>query len=379
MEQIMVNINYTRLFNLRMTHDYFDNRAPQGLSLRPTAQTLRRFSGAKMLFKPIATGLTVLFRAEDDGLTPFVDLDSNQRFTFLLTAVNRPEFENITKLDVSPTNQFRAGRLLYFTNDPTNASADAASPEELVHTLIDGTRNSLFSYTISLETPPSEILLRITGPDGNTVPAGTAVAGTWLPDPLLISKDDDELFRQQIDLRRQPRGLYTFTIRTSDDSSTLKEETFYVDDQVAAQDILGLVDINYLDSPSHLFGDTEEYSLSFSRKETIWTYYIVNKNGFVVFDDHDLEINDPGSAEYPAVNFDRDGDEPHANLKINGFETVVFKSDGPIPFRDLPKSDLQLVRNPGGAVLVPHLPNPSHAGIVKESNGQLESEVYVFI
>lgn len=379
MEQTMVNINYTRLFNLRMTHNYFDDNTPQGLFLKPASRTLWRFAGAKMLFKPISTGLTVLYRAEDDGVTAFVDLERTQRFTFLLTSSNRPEFQNITKLDVSPTDRFTAGRLLYFTNDPANASSDADSPEELFHSLIDGTRNSLFSYTFSLETPPNEALLRITGPEGNTLPAGTTADGSFLPDPLTVSKDDDDLFRQQIDLRLRSRGLYTITVHTTDDSTTLKEQKFYVDDEVAAQDILGLVDINYVDAPNHLYGDTEEYSLTFLRKETVWTYYIVNKNGFVIFDDHDLEINDPGSAEYPAVSFDREGDEPHADLKINGFETVVFKSDVPIPFRDLPKSDLQLVKNPGGSVLVSHLPNPSHTGVVKESNGQLESEVYVFI
>ena len=375
----MVNINYTRLFNLRMAHDYFDDRMPRGLTIRPTAQTLHRFTGSKMLFKSIPSGLTVLYRAEADGLTPFVDIGPTQHFSFLLTSDNRPEFENITDLDVSPPDRFTAGRLLYFANNPANASTDATSPEELTHTLIDGTRNSLFSYTFTLETPPSEVLLRITSPGGATVPAGTQVDGSSLPDPLTIKKDDDDFYRQQIDLRKRPKGLYTFTIRSGDDTSTLKEEQFYVDDDVAAQDILGVIDIIYVDAPGHLFGDTEEYSLTFSRKETVWTYYIVNKNGFVVFDDHDLVITDPGSAEYPAVNFDREGDEPSADVKINGFDTVVFKSDAPIPFRDLPKSDLQLVRNPGGSVLIQHLPNPSHAGIVKESDGQLESEVYVFI
>ena len=276
-------------------------------------------------------------------------------------------------------DKFSSASILYFINKPADASDDPENPEALVHSLIDGTRNSLFSYEISLETPPDDILLRITGPDGTTVPAGKGVDGSPLNDPLIIKKSDDAIFRQQIDLRQRPPGLYTFTVRDDSDNTTLKEQQFYVDDELVSQSILGIVDIVYSNSPGHLYGNTEEYELVFSRKETVWTYYIVNKNGFLAFDDHDLEINDPGSSDYPAVAFSRVGDEPHAEIKINGFETVVFKSGVPIPFKDFPKPDLQLIKNPGGAVLIKNLPNPSHTGVVKEQNGQLESEIYVFI
>lgn len=375
----MVSINYTRLFNLRMKHSYYDDDRARGLFLRPTRRTLRTLSGANMLFKSIPNGIVILYRAGTDEVTPVVTLPPDQQFTFVLMADNRAEFQNITQLDVASDDRFSSTSVLHFTNDPANATDDSANPEELEHSLIDAIKNSLFTHTISLETPPNEILLRITGPDDTTISAGKTVEGSPLPDPLTITKDDDDMFRQQIDLRRRPPGLYTLTIRNTADDTTLQEDRFYVDDELASQKILGIVDIKYTDSPEHLYGETEEYALAFSRKETVWAYYIVNKNGTTVLDDHDLEISSSEFDDYPTVTFNREGDEPHADIKINGFETVVFKSSVPIPFKDIPFPELQLVRNPGGTVLVNHLPNPSHAGVVKEQNGQLESEIYVFI
>ncbi len=363
-----------------MSHSYYDDKRARGLYLRPTRRTLRLLSGANMLFKSIPNGIVILYRAEADEITPVVTLPPDQQFTFVLMADNRAEFQNITQLDVSADDRFSSTSVLHFINDPDDATGDADNPEELVHSLIDDIKNSLFTHSISLDPPPNEILLRITSPDGTTtVPAGQKTDGSSLPDPLPITKGDDDVFRQQIDLRQRPPGLYTFTIRNTDDDSTLKEDRFYIDDDLASQKLLGIVDIKYKNSPNHLYGETEESELVFSRKETVWTYYVVNKNGYVIFDDHDLEISDPGSANYPAVAFNREGDEPHTDIKINGFETVVFKSNVPIPFKDQPKSNLQLLRNPGGTVLVKHLPNPSHSGVVKKQNGQLESEVFVFI
>lgn len=375
----MVSINYTRLFNLKLQHSYYDNDLARGLYLRPTRRTLRLLSGANMLFKSIQNGIVILYRLGESETSPLVTLPSDQQFTFLLLADNRAEFQNITQLDVASDDKFSSTSVLHFINDPNNATDEADSPEELVHTLIDAVESSLFTHTILLDTPPDDILLRITGPDGNTVPAGKNIDGTPFPDPLPIAKGDDDIFTQQIDLRQRLPGLYTFTIRNAADDDTLREDQFYIDDELMSQKLLGIVDIKYTDATDHLYGETEEYTLSFSRKETVWAYYVVNKNGYVVFDDHDLEISDPGSANYPAVTFNREGNEPHADIEINGFETVVFKSDVPIPFKDKPKPNIQLLRNPGGTVLVKHLPNPSHSGVVKEQNGQLESEIYVFI
>ena len=91
----MISINYTRLFNLRMKHTYFDDKRARGLSLHPTRRTLRLLSGANMLFKSVPEGIVLLYRASADEITPVVSLSPPQTFTFILMAGNRAEFQNI--------------------------------------------------------------------------------------------------------------------------------------------------------------------------------------------------------------------------------------------------------------------------------------------
>ena len=107
----------------------------------------------------------------------------------------------------------------------------------------------------------------------------------------------------------------------------------------------------------------------------------MNQSRHINFSTDDLTINDMGmpAAHYSSISFSRDGDEPSNDVSINGLETVVFTSDVPIPFFEIPKTSIQLIKNPGNTVIVSNLPSPSHSGVVKDRSGVLESEIYVFI
>lgn len=375
----MVSINYNRLFNLRIIHSYYENGRPRGLYLQPTGKTRRVLQGGNMLFKSLLSGIVILYRVQDDEVTPLVELPDDLRLTFSMSVENKAEFQNITNLDVSSTARFSSSSIFYFTNDPAAASSDPDNPEEITHELIDAAKNRLFTYSFGLESPPAEVLLRVQNAAGTLVSPGKTADGTPLPTTLTIGRNDDDRYSQQIDLRNKPVGKYTITILNTADDTTLKEEVFYVDDELASRDILGVVDIVYNSSTGNLYGDREEYELQFERKESIWTYFVVNKNKNVDFDTDTLSIDDQGSEGYSPMNFTREGDEPHTTIRINGLETVVFKSDDPIPFFEIPKAAVQLKRDPGNAVLVSNLPNPSHSGVVKEQDDTLESEIYVFI
>ncbi|MGM0459932.1 MAG: hypothetical protein ACQERO_11360 [Bacteroidota bacterium] len=381
----MVSINYTRLFNLRLFHNYYESGRLPDVHLHPTHQTVRKMNGAKMLFKRIPGGVVVLYRASDDyrasdnETTPVVELDPDQRFSFFITAEQKTQFQNITKLDLARDDRFHSGSILHFSNDPENPSIDPEKPEAISHSILDGTRNSVFTYSFQLDGNPDEVLFRVRDDKGNLVSPGRTVDGSPLSTTLILEKSNEDTYSRQIDLRNKPSGRYSVIIRNMDDDETLEKHTFYVDDRLASRDILGIAEINYTQDTGHLYGPTEEYEISFSRKETIWTYYIVNKNGNVIFDDHDLEIKEQVSNGSPPVQFSVDGDQPNADIKINGMETVIFKSQTAIPFTDRPKASLRLLRNPGSRELVSNLPNPSHSGVVKEVNGIPESEVFVFI
>lgn len=375
----MVSINYTRLFNLGITHTYYENNRARGIKVQPTRETSRLLQGGNMLFKTIPSGMVILYRAQNDEVSPFVELPPDQKFTFTLRAENKAEFQNITNLDVSTDDRYSASSILYFTNDPAASSADPENPEVISHQLLDGLKNSLFTYSFGIDSPPSEVLLRVRNAEEELVSVGKTEDGTALPLTLTLTRNNDDNYAQQIDLRNKVPGRYTFTIRNTADDETLKEEVFYMDDELASGDLLGIVDITYDTATGHLYGNTEEYELQFTRKESIWAYFIVNKNRNIVFDDDDLFIDDQGSEGYTPINFTRDGDEPHATIRVNGLDTVVFKSDDPIPFFELPKASVQLRKNPGNSVLVNNLPNPSHSGLVKVKDDTIESEIYVFI
>ncbi|SHF18915.1 hypothetical protein SAMN05443144_10669 [Fodinibius roseus] len=377
----MININYNRLFNLRLAHTYYKNERGGGLKLKPTRDTLRILRGGKMLFKTIPFGVTILYRAVEGEVTPLVTLPDDLTLTFSLEAENKAEFLNITDLDETPARTYSASDILYFTNDPAPASAstDPEHPEEISHQLLDGIKNSLFTYEFSLGSAPEEVLIRVRNAAGTPVSFGKKVDGDPLPTTLTLSKKDDGSYDRQIDLRNKPTGRYTVTIRNTADDTTLREERFYVHDKLASRDILGIVDITYDSGTELLYDDTEEYELRFSRKETIWKYFIVNKNKKVRFSTENLSINDLGSPDYSSINFTREGPEPHPAVQINGLETVIFKSDDPIPFYEIPKTSIQLEKDPGDIVLIDNLPNPSHRGVVKKQGGILESEIYVFI
>lgn len=375
----MIHINYNRLFNLKIAHTYYGDEKVPGIQLQPTTETKRKLNGGNMLFKTIPAGIVILYRARDDEITPFIDLPPDLRLTFFMTVENEPKFQNVTDLDESPSVQYSSSNILYFTNNPAAASDDTTNPEVITHELIDALKGRLFTYSFNLPSPPANVLLKVRNSSNEPVSTGKTADGTPLPTTVPIEQNDDGGFSHQIDLRGKPAGKFTFTIRNSADDTTLKEEAFYIDDELAPRDITGIVDIVYDAATGHLYDTTEEFQLRFKNKETVWKYFIVNKTRKIDLSVDDLSISDTGTDTYPMVTFTRQGNEPHDTVAIGGLDTVIFKSDDPIPFRDMPKASIKLKNLTDSIVLIEDLPNPSHDGVVKKTGSVLESEIYVFI
>ena len=378
-----VSILYSRLFNLSTFHDYFQDGRARNIRLTPTAETSELLNGGRMLFKEIPKGITVLYRTLEDEISPFVDLGPDARLSFSLKTDYLNELLNITNLDESISNKFKSGNILYFKNDPTSPSNDPALPEDLIFELIDFLAGNLFTYEFTVTPPlasPGDVLLTVSDEDGNPV----AVVNKT------VSIGEDGIYRQQIDLRDKPKGKYTITIRKSSDNAFIKDATFYSDDLLVGQKVLGIVDIEFNSDTNHIYTDTWEFAIRLSRKSTVWKYYIVDKTMTANLDTFDLSIHDEDSPDpklpYASpYTFVRDGDEPHANVRINGLDTIIFKSDVLIPFYQVPKLNLQLKKIPSvpgdttEIIISKNLPNPRHNGVVKEESGILESEIYVFI
>ncbi len=129
-------INYRRLFNIRIRHDYYSDGYPDGIGLDSTPASLKKLKGGQMLVKPLPAGITVLYRAGEDETMPLVRLDE-LKLRFAITVRNPALFQTITDLDESPSVRYSSSKRLLFQNKPENHSEDPEDPERLRHTLID--------------------------------------------------------------------------------------------------------------------------------------------------------------------------------------------------------------------------------------------------
>ena len=389
-----VSILYTRLFNLSLYHDYYERGIAKDLFLEPTLETKAFIRGGRMLFKNIPKGGTVLYRTLSDEITPFVDKGPEARLKFSLSVNNLSEFLNITDLNESVSRTFKSGNVIYLRNDPTTPSSDPDTPEDLSYELLDFLESRLFTYAFTVDpalTAPGDVDLTVTDETNTAVSVGKDVNGLPFPTTLTVARDTEGNYSQQIDLRELPKGKYTITLRDASDNSLIREVEFYADEALNGKKLLAIVDIEFNAATNHIYNSTWEYAVRFSRKTSVWKYYIVDKTQKIAdLDNFDLTIVDQRSEVVPpyaaSYTFTRDGAEPHADVRINGFDTVIFKSDAlsPIPFFEAPLPRMQLRKIPNNPVdteqvIIQNLPNPRHNGVIKEEGGVLESEIYVFI
>ncbi len=371
----MVNLNFKRLFNLRLAHDYFIGGRPSGMNLRPTKATQRLISGGRMLFKPVPNGITVLYEALDDEKTPVVQHKGKMKFVFALIVDNPKRFFNVTDLDMKETDRkFRSADILYFKN-----STGSANPETISHILLDSLRSKSFSYLFGFPGTPGSVIFSLTDAGGQKISAGKYAEGNPLPVEITLAPDEEGIYRQNIDIRNFPDALYRIMVREEGSAEWMTKEVFYAENELSSQIPAGIVEIVL--GPGHLYDDTHDYQLKFTSKKTIWKYYIINRNG--KFEDTgNLDIEDKSgdfSEFYESVGFIRDIAEPPEAAGIKGEETVIFRSEEPIPFYEEPKTSICLKKKSESACLIKHLPNPSHNGVIKDSGEGGESEIYVFI
>lgn len=317
-----MNINYNRLFNLTIGHDYFVDGFDRFVQLAPTQETSNLLKNGKMLFKKLPHGVTVLYRATDDEVSPFIDLDNDQRLVFVMTTENITGLLNISDLDESVSRQYKSGSILYFKNDPASASANTNNPEIITHELIDTLRSQLFSYSFTITGNPATVQFRVADEEGGLVSIGKETDGTPFPTTLTLSINSNNEYTQQIDLRDKPKGRYKITILDSTGTTTLKEEEIYVDELLAKQNILGIVDIVYETAGGHLYGDTEAYKVQFTRADVSWKYYIINKSQNIDLSTNSLSISDAGSTN---------GSPYEVNDFSRAYSSIELTADSPGP------------------------------------------------
>lgn len=375
-----MSIIYTRLGEVALRHDFYRDGLAKDIRVMPSQETALLMKNGKILVRNTPGGIVLLYRAEEDEITPLTPLSLPQSFFFFFKPENAAAFLQITDLD-NGTEKFQASRLPFFQNTPANASTDIDNAEELTYQLLDGMRPKAFSIQLSLTPGPTAVRVKVRNASGDVISPGKDILGNPLPDGVEVSPDDKGLFRFLFDFNGRKEGIYTFTLRNTADSEDLWSEKYWLGESHASQPF-GLIELRYQAVPNHLYGAKEYYQLSFSRKESRWTYYVVNGNRKVDLISSDLQIQDQGnegSVPYGSYAFDQIGNSPNADIKINNLETVVFRSQDKIPYFEIPKLNFQLLKTPGNQVLIPNLPNPSRSAPTKQSGGEANSEIYVFI
>jgi hypothetical protein len=375
-----MSIIYTRLGEVAIRHDFYRDGLAKDMILMPTPETAHLMQNGKILFRKTPGGIVLLYRAEDDEVTPLTPLALPQSFFFFFKPENAAAFLQITDLDNS-SEKFQAGTIPFFQNTPANASTASDNPEELSYQLLDGIRPKTFSLQLTLAPIPTSVRVQVRNALGEVVSSGKDSTGTPLPDSHEIYADENGLYRIIFDLKGRKEGVYTFTLRNSGDTDDLWSKKYWLGESSSSQP-LGLIELRYQAAPNHLYGAKEYYQVSFSRKESRWTYYVVNGNQKVDLVASNLKIQDQGNVgtvPYGTYTFDQIGDSPSAEVKINNLDTVVFRSQDKIPYFEIPKLNFQLRRTPGNQILITNLPNPSRSAPTKQSGGEANSEIYVFI
>lgn len=375
-----MSIIYTRLGEVALRHDFYKDGLAKDINLWPTEETALLMRNDKILVRRTPGGIVLLYRAEEDEVTPLTPLTLPKSFFFFFKPENPSSFLQITDLD-DGSEVFQAGKVPFFQNTPANASADGDNPEELGYQLLDGIRSKVFSLDLKLNPTPSSILIKIRNAAGETISPGKDQAGNPLPDGFEVGPDDNGLFRFTFDLNGKKEGVYSFVLRNTADTEDLWSKNYWLGESRLNQP-LGILELRFQAAPNHLYGAKEYYQLSFNRKESLWTYYVVNGNNKVDLISSELQIQDQGnegSVPYGSYTFNRIGASPNADIKINNLDTVVFRSQGKIPYFEIPKLNFQLRKTPGNQVLISNLPNPSRSAPTKESGGEANSEIYVYI
>jgi hypothetical protein len=280
--------------NLVVGHNYFKDGLDRFVTLYPNAATEALLRNGKMLFKRLPNGITILYKTLDDETTPFVELDKNQHFVFVLKSANIPGLLNITDFDESPVRQFGSGKIIYFTNDPANPSHNSNSPEILTNEILDSVKGPLFTYQFSINGNPASVKIIVTDAAGNPVSVGKDGNGVALPTSISLSLNSNNNFEQQIDLRDYQRGRYKIEIKNDAETLTLKSEEIYVDELLEKDNILGVVDILYNAATDNLYGETEEYKVQLKSADSFWKFYIINKSKNIDFSTDSLLITDSG-------------------------------------------------------------------------------------
>jgi hypothetical protein len=335
-----MSIVFKELFNLKISHNYFNDSVCYDFEIIPTQETIRKMARYKMRFIKQKEKCTAVIRMDNE--TSFVPITKDLKLSYALVLKN-PSFYNYTDL---PSRDPKKEIFLYDNEGVTknlNLTTSRLRPSVFGFRL----ENDKDALTLSIKNKSGEVVF-------NELPI----------------KDLDE-FVVSADLNDQQDGTYEMEL--FDAGESVYNENFYLSNFLWGLRPLGLIEIVIKDD--HDFSNARAYEIQFTYKSVQWIYHVtLNKDytGYTINlkdskqDDNDIE------SDYPTAVFKE-------TTGVSSYEkgkTLVFKSvkqqgqdfiDETIPLLESPNKDLKLeLSKDDKNIVIENLPNPSKDDIKPE-------------
>lgn len=316
------------LFSVKVLHSYYQGVC-KDFNFHLPVESAALLRSGRIVARTYQGVFHLHCERKEDG-SPFVSLSGKTiRLGMIL---KNAQFSNFTRMDFPP------GSIPLYTNLINPGSLDAGSAVFLT--------SSLFSHPVSRPNRPVTLTLK----DGD--------------DKVLHSRvvtDTEDQSPYPVDLREHKPGSYSITEKYS---GTTKKFQYYLDPELLAMNVSGIVEIRIEDS---LYSDAAlEFGIQFTAKQETLKYYVVGKK-YSQAEMNTLLVDDVGFTEEsrPKVQFTRvnqasftSGDISPSLITDSQSRVVLFKSQDPVARQEKPRKKIQLTRNTD--VIIKHLPQPGN-------------------
>jgi len=370
-----MKIKFDILFELICEHDYFNKGIIPELEIVPTMLTMGILRNYGLLFKKTDKGFVVLYEKDTSDVTepPLRPVASDERFSFEVY-ISQNCFTNYTYIPLD----HKSPDIFYFNNTSENvAGSDLLLNKMAFADNPDIVEMSSDIYKIEKTSGNNSALIEIADLTGVVVFAETV-------------KIKDGLLMYQIDFSKIGSGRYDLII----DGSLFRK--LYVDREVCRKPVFGILDIFKSDEvpDSYKFVEADgsvsrkTYKIKFSRRTSTWKYYIILRN---IAADPGLSISYgakiPGEEPYPdTVIFSPGSPDSGIVAEYGSGKVLLFESDTRIPFYDIPKSGIRLIRPDNDDadsepdVVIDNLPNATVSAIKTDpANTETFSEIFIYV
>ncbi len=366
---------YRKLFSVGVNHNYYEDNLCDDFGFMPTSASIAIMRNQRWLFKTFGSGFSMITEIGADLKNKIDLLDTTLHFGINLN--NAAKFLAVTQLnEIAPNKDFLSNKKVYFSNNALNPN--------LGYQIIDSIVGDLMNLNFTLPPVNTEVMLRVNSPTENNLIVDFDSEGLPVNGPYKIKLNGNKVFEKPINFGKLPDGLYHISIKNAADTGNdLLSYKIFKSNELSAQSIFGVLEIKM--PASNAVVTETRFLISFSRKSTIWKYYIINQSG-IDLDDFDLFVKDksqdgtpsgnPVYAKYTFTGNPVPANDPDPINKIADADILLFKSNVKIPFFQKVKLGIELSKKDTGAevVLTRNLPNP-----VPEKQAGDESKIYVYV